>query len=99
MPMKHKLLALCCIIALVSLPMVTMAEIPRVHNDDTMDDQDQLTENDAFDDSVISVDIDEDLQPEKDTDPGQNTSETEPDKVDPDADVGICVVGAGGPCN
>ena len=99
MPTKHKLLALCCIIALVSLPMVTMAEIPQVNNDESMDDHEQLTDNDPFDDSVISVSIDEDLQSENDTDPAKNTSEPKPDTLDSDADVGICVVGAGEPCN
>lgn len=100
MPMKHTLLAICCIGALVGFPMVTMAEDTALPDETIQNDPASGGVGDAFSDRAITVEIDDELQSGDENPSKQNSSDGSPgDDSQSDADVGICVVGAGGPCN
>lgn len=100
MPMKHTLLAICCIGALVGFPMVTMAEEAPLGEDTIGNAPSGGMEYDAYWDRAITVDINEERQSGDDNPTEQNESTGGlDDDSQSDADVGICVVGAGGPCN
>jgi hypothetical protein len=97
---KHTLLAVCCIIAFVSLPMVSVAEGPPLDGYEIGMEPSEIGDDNAFETGIIDVDVDDGRQVEHDTTPNMNKSNADSgDDTKSNADVGVCVVGAGGPCN
>ncbi len=97
--MKHTFLSICCIVALVGLPMVTVAGDPPLDENEIGIEPGAITD-DTFRNGTISVELADRLQSSNETPSALNNSYTNASEdTESGSDVGICVVGAGGPCN